>query len=112
MIIGDSDQRWRRCHQLQQPRAIGIEELAAQYAAKITFQSLAPTSRRPSVGTEADIQKMDDSCASGPRRKRLHPQRLRRREAIGVPVERKKIMFDYFMQKDPGGRRVDGDGWR
>jgi uroporphyrinogen decarboxylase len=101
-IIGDLIEIGLNVINLQQPRALGIEEIGQRYAGKICFQSLC------------DIQRtlpFEDAAA-------IHDEaRLLLKcwgtdtggfilsdygdgDAIGVPIEKKRIMFDAFKQYD------------
>ena len=108
-IIGDLIEVGADVINLQQPRAIGIEALGRQYAGKITFQSLCDIQATLPYGTQADIHKdVDDLLRfwATPKGGFILSD-YGDGEAIGVPVERKKIMFDYFMKQDPW-RRTGG----
>ena len=102
-IIGDLIEVGANVINLQQPRALGIEEVGRQFAGQITFQSLCDIQATLPYGTDDDIRRdVEDLLAywatpSGG----FILSDYGDGEAIGVPLERKRLMFEYFLQKDP-----------
>ena len=91
---------------LQQPRALGIEEMGEQFRGRICFESLCDIQRTLPLGTEEEIREearrllgqwgspeggfiLSDYGDGG---------------AIGVPWERKQLMLEAFQDADPWKR--------
>ncbi|MCL2646297.1 MAG: hypothetical protein FWD61_04725 [Phycisphaerales bacterium] len=102
-IIGDLIEVGANVINLQQPRALGIEEVGQQFAGKITFQSLCDIQATLPSGSDTDVrQDVQDLLKywATPKGGFILSD-YGDGEAIGVPLERKRLMFQYFMENDP-----------
>jgi uroporphyrinogen decarboxylase len=106
-IIGDLIEVGCNVVNLQQPRALGIEEVGKAHAGKITFQTACDIQATLPYGTDAEVARdVDDLLKYW-----ATPQGgfilsdYGDGDAIGVTLERKKLMYDLFMEKDPYRRR-------
>jgi hypothetical protein len=94
---------------LQQPKALGIEEVGTALAGKICFTSLCdiqhtlPTKDAAAVRSEAAQLLAQWTTPQGG----FIFSDYGDGEAIGVPIEMKRIMFDTFLELDPF-RRASG----
>jgi uroporphyrinogen decarboxylase len=98
--------------EIQQPRALGIEEIGRRYRGRICFASLCDIQATLPFKSDAEIREearlLLESWAT--------PQGgfiladYGDGEAIGVPLERKRVMLEAFLECDPwaarSGRRV------
>jgi len=102
-IIGDLIEIGLNVINLQQPRALGIAKVGQQFAGKITFQSLCDIQATLPSGSDEDVrQDVQDLLKhwATPRGGFILSD-YGDGEAIGVPLERKRLMFEYFMANDP-----------
>jgi hypothetical protein len=89
--------------ELQQPRALGIEEVGAQFAGRICFASLCDIHHTLPYKDEADIRgEMELLLDSGA----IEAGGFILIDygagyAIGVDVEKKRMMLDAFLAADP-----------
>jgi hypothetical protein len=87
---------------LQQPRALGIEEVGRQFAGKLCFQSLCdiqhtlPFKKDEDIKAEAKLLMDCWGTADGG----FILADYGDGQAIGVPPEKKRVMFDAFMKYD------------
>jgi len=101
-ILGDLHEIGCNVVNLQQPLALGIEEVGELYAGKLCFSSLCdiqhtlPYKDADEIGAEA---KLIIDCW-GTDEGGLIFSDYGDGAAIGVPIETKKIMFDAFMKYD------------
>ena len=93
----------KRAVHLQQPRALGIEEMGRRYRGRIAFESLAdiqatlPTGDRARVDADvADLEKHWMSPEGG-----FVLSDYGDGAAIGVAADTKKVMVDAFLSRDP-----------
>ena len=88
--------------ELQQPKALGIEEVGKKHAGKLCFQSLCDIQHTLPMATDEDIEAeaklLLDSWGTDSGGFILAD--YGDGEAIGVPPEKKKIMYDAFMKYD------------
>ena len=102
-IIGDLIEVGCDVINLQQPRALGIEEVGKEHAGRITFQSLCDIQATLPYGSAEDIeQDVDDLLKywATPKGGFILSD-YGDGEAIGVPLKRKELMLDLFLKKDP-----------
>jgi uroporphyrinogen decarboxylase len=91
---------------LQQPRALGIEEMGARYRGRICFvtlcdiQATLPFKGAPEIREEAALLLEHWGTPAGG----FVLSDYGDGEAIGVPLEKKHIMLDAFEQLDPWAR--------
>ena len=101
-ILGDIYEIGCNVADLQQPRALGIEEVGKKYAGKLCFQSLCDIQHTlPFKGAEeieAEAKLLIDYWGTDMGGFVLAD--YGDGEAIGVPIEKKQIMFDAFMKYD------------
>jgi uroporphyrinogen decarboxylase len=101
-IIGDLIDIGLDVINLQQPRVLGIEEIGRRFAGKICFQSLCdiqrtlPSGDASAIEDEAKLLLANWGTGSGG----FILGDYGDGEAIGVPLEKKKIMFDAFKSND------------
>ena len=88
---------------LQQPRALGIEEIGAQFRGLICFESLCdiqhtlPFKDAAEISQEADLLLEHWATPQGG----FILSDYGDGNAIGVPLDKKQIMLDAFLQADP-----------
>jgi uroporphyrinogen decarboxylase len=88
---------------LQQPRALGIEEVGKQFAGKICFESLCdiqatlPFKEADAIREEAGLLLEHWGTDEGG----FVLSDYGDGEAIGVPLWKKQVMLDAFMEQDP-----------
>ena len=101
-ILGDLHEIGCNVVNLQQPRALGIEEVGRKYAGKLCFQALCDIQHTlPFEGAaqiEAEAKLLLDYW--GTDEGGFIFADYGDGEAIGAPIEKKKIMFDAFMRHD------------
>jgi hypothetical protein len=101
-ILGDLREIGCNVVDLQQPRALGIEEVGRQHAGKLCFQSLCDIQHTlPFKGDdeiEAEAKLLLDCWGTAEGGFILADYGDDR--AIGVPPEKKRVMFDAFMKYD------------
>jgi len=95
---------------LQQPRALGIEEIGERYRGRICFSSLCDIQSTLPFKTDAEIAQearmLLDNWAN--------PQGgfilsdYGDGEAIGVPLDKKKVMIQAFLEHDPFAKASGG----
>ena len=96
------------CINLQQPRALGIEEIGRRYRGRICFESLCdiqhtlPFRDAAAIREEAALLLQHWSTPAGG----FILSDYGDGEAIGVPIEKKQIMLDAFRQFDPWAQRA------
>jgi len=102
-IIGDLIEIGLNVINLQQPRALGIEEVGREFAGKITFQSLCDIQATLPSGSDADVRQdvLDLLKHWATPRGGFILSDYGDGEAIGVPLDRKRLMFECFMENDP-----------
>jgi len=101
-IVGDLIDIGCNVINLQQPRALGIEEMGKEYAGRICFESLCDIQHTLPFKGEADIDaeaKLLLDCW-GTERGGFILSDYGDGEAIGVAPEKKKMMYDAFMKHD------------
>jgi uroporphyrinogen-III decarboxylase len=87
---------------LQQPRALGIEEMGEQFRGRICFESLCdiqatlPWQGAAEIQDEAKLLLADWGTPSGG----FILSDYGDGEAIGVPIEKKQVMLDAFLRAD------------
>ena len=88
---------------LQQPRALGIEDIGERFAGRICFESLCDIQRtlplRDSTAVVEEARLLLDRWATDQGGFILSDYGDGR--AIGVAVERKQVMLDAFLAADP-----------
>lgn len=102
-IIGDLIEIGLDVINLQQPRVLGIEEIGKQFAGKICFQSLCDIQHTLPFASQSDIEneaKLLLQCW-GTHAGGFILSDYGDGEAIGVPGDKKKYMFDAFKRYDP-----------
>jgi uroporphyrinogen decarboxylase len=88
---------------LQQPRALGIEEVGAKYAGTICFETLAdiqhtlPTGDAKAINDDAEMLLAHWATPDGG----FVLSDYGDGAAIGVPAETKRVMVDAFLSRDP-----------
>mgnify|MGYP005841558619 FL=1 len=100
---------------LQQPRALGIEEIGRRFRGRICFSSLCDIQRTLPFGTAAEIQEearlLLEQWATSEGGFILSDYGAG--EAIGVPLEKKELMLQAFLAADSwrarSGRRSNGN---
>ncbi|MEW6358260.1 MAG: uroporphyrinogen decarboxylase family protein [Planctomycetota bacterium] len=94
---------------LQQPRALGIEEVGARCRGKICFSTLADIQSTLPHGTDEDIEEEVKLLLEkwGTPKGGIIASDYGDGEAIGVPIERKKVLLEAF-QKYGNYRRQKG----
>jgi uroporphyrinogen decarboxylase len=101
-IIGDLIDIGLNVINLQQPRALGIKEIGQTYAGKICFQSLCdiqhtlPFEDAAAIDAEAKLLLQNWGTDTGG----FILSDYGDGDAIGVPIEKKRIMFDAFKHYD------------
>ncbi|OGJ87971.1 MAG: hypothetical protein A2268_03785 [Candidatus Raymondbacteria bacterium RifOxyA12_full_50_37] len=102
-IIGDLIDIGLNVINLQQPRALGIEEVGARFRGKICFSSLCdiqhtlPFKNNSEIVQEASLLLKHWAAPQGG----FILSDYGDGAAIGVPIEKKQIMFDAFIRADP-----------
>jgi hypothetical protein len=95
------------CINLQQPRALGIEEIGRRYCGRICFKSLCdiqqtlPFKDEAAIREEAALLLEHWSTPEGG----FILSDYGDGEAIGVPIEKKRFMLDAFLEFDPWAKR-------
>lgn len=88
---------------LQQPRALGIEEIGERFCGKICFESLCdiqhtlPFKDEAAIREEAALLLERWGCPQGG----FILSDYGDGRAIGVPIEKKRVMLNAFLQADP-----------
>lgn len=91
---------------LQQPRALGIEEIGKRFRGRICFESLCdiqhtlPFKDEATIREEAELLLREWAVPEGG----FILSDYGDGEAIGVPPEKKQVMLDAFLQADPWRR--------
>lgn len=92
---------------LQQPRALGIEEIGERYRGRICFSSLCdiqhtlPFKNEAEIFEEAELLLAEWAAPEGG----FVLSDYGDGEAIGVPIEKKRLMLAAFQELDPFARR-------
>ena len=101
-ILGDLCEIGCNIVELQQPKALGIEEVGRKYAGKICFQSLCDIQHTLPMATddkiEAEAKLLLDCWGTDSGGFILAD--YGDGDAIGVPPDKKKVMYDAFMKYD------------
>jgi uroporphyrinogen-III decarboxylase len=101
-ILGDLCEIGCNVTDLQQPKLLGIEEVGRKHAGKLCFQSLCDIQHTlPMEGDEAiaaEAKLLLDCWGTDGGGFILAD--YGDGEAIGVPIEKKQVMFDAFMKYD------------
>jgi uroporphyrinogen decarboxylase len=87
---------------LQQPRVLGIEEIGTEFAGKICFESLCDIQKTLPFKGKDDIKREAQELIShwGTNKGGFILGDYGDGEAINVPLEKKRTMFDAFMDAD------------
>lgn len=106
-LIGPLIEAGCSCINLQQPRALGIEEIGWRYRGKICFKSLCdiqhtlPFQDERAIREEAALLLEHWATPEGG----FILSDYGDGEAIGVPIEKKRYMLDAFLDFDPWAKR-------
>jgi len=99
-ILGDLLEIGLNVINLQQPTILGIEEIGKKYAGKLCFQSLCDIQNTLPFKNDDEIRKEAKlllDCWSTENGGFIFSD-YGDGEAIGVPIEKKKVMFDVFLK--------------